>query len=146
MSMLTRIVVGAVAIIAAAQVAACQPDSNPPGPVPGTTATPGRRSATRSVDWPAHWERARVRAGRWLAEGHTIQRCTPNAGDWEVFCIRGGRHRIGGGDRLQDAVDALADHLWTCGTQEPATPAHERVAVIPTNPARRKTGETADVR
>jgi hypothetical protein len=66
------------------------------------------------VEWPAHWERGRLRPGLWAAEGHRIKRVTPNAGSWDVTCPRIAGRRVGGGEILQAAVDALADHLWDC--------------------------------
>ncbi|MEV8439227.1 hypothetical protein AB0425_17770 [Actinosynnema sp. NPDC051121] len=68
----------------------------------------------RTVYWPAHWEKARVRPGYWLVEGHSIKRDTPTAGAWTVRCPRAHGRFVGEGALLENVVDVLADHLWDC--------------------------------
>ena len=75
-----------------------------------------------AVSWPSRWAKSRVRAGYWLAEGHTIKRLTPTAGGWDVLCPRRKRRQVGGGEVLQDAVDSLGEHLWDCAKTDEQDP------------------------
>ncbi|GAA1281774.1 hypothetical protein [Saccharothrix xinjiangensis] len=68
----------------------------------------------RTVIWPRHWTRTRVSPGVWLAEKHTLRRATPAAGAWAVRCPQERGRVVGEAELLDDAVDVLHRHLFTC--------------------------------
>lgn len=77
---------------------------------------------SRRVRWPSHWTHNNVRPGVWLAQKHTLRRATPAAGAWAVRCPQAGGRVVGGGERLDDAIDSLAKHLHDCRKQPVGEP------------------------
>lgn len=73
---------------------------------------------TRTVIWPKHWSRRLERRGFWLAEGHTLKRDTPTSGSWMVRCPRQHGLVVGSGTVLDDAVEALDEHLLDCPAED----------------------------